>query len=269
MKTVKVVAAVICDSLREKQSIFATARGYGEFKGQWEFPGGKVEPGESAEQALRREIREELDVNIILGDLIETVEYDYPAFHLSMDCFWCELVGGEPKLLEAEDGRWLTKADLYTVPWLPADISLIRNIESQMGEPDLLRTQALRLLRHLCEEHILPETALHAPAPETEDFSALVSRLRTALSERYPATKLKRIMKSVHYANGFSDESLREAAFTLDEAEQYLVRNGFLDHNRGVAYFNERITAPDFTVSAQSLLGVMLESLLLAKAGKS
>ena len=138
-----------------------------------------------------------------------------------------------------------------------------------MGEPNRLRTQALRLLRHLCEENILPETALHTPAPETEDFLALVSRLRTALSERYPATKLKRIMKSVHYANGFSDESLREAAFTLDDAEQYLVRNGFLDHDRGVAYFNERITAPDFTVSAQSLLGVMLESLLLAKAGKS
>ena len=76
-------------------------------------------------------------------------------------------------------------------------------------------------------------------------------------------------MKSVHYANGFSDESLREVAFTLDEAEQYLVRNGFLDHDRGVAYFNERITAPDFTVSAQSLLGVMIESLLLTKAGKS
>ena len=87
MKTVKVVAAVICDSLRDKQSIFATARGYGEFKGQWEFPGGKVEPGESAEQALLRELREELDVNIRIGDLIETVEYDYTAFHLSMDCF--------------------------------------------------------------------------------------------------------------------------------------------------------------------------------------
>ena len=269
MKTVKVVAAVICDSLREKQSIFATARGYGEFKGQWEFPGGKVESGESAEQALLRELREELDVNIRICDLIETVEYDYPAFHLSMDCFWCELLGGAPKLLEAEDGRWLTKAELYTVPWLPADISLIRNIESKMGEPDLLRMQALRLLRHLCEEHILPETVFHAPVPETQNFSALVSRLRLALGERYPSTKLKRIMKSVHYANGFSDTDLREAAFTLDEAEQYLVRNGFLDHDRGVVYFNERITASDFSVTAQSLLGVMIESLLLAKAGKS
>lgn len=119
MKTVKVVAAVLCDSLREKQSIFATARGYGEFKGQWEFPGGKVEPGESTEQALRREIREELDVNIVLGDLIETVEYDYPAFHLSMDCFWCELSGDALKLLEAEEGRWLTKAELYTVTLAP------------------------------------------------------------------------------------------------------------------------------------------------------
>lgn len=155
------------------------------------------------------------------------------------------------------------------MPWLPADISLIRNIESKMGEPDLLRMQALRLLRHLCEEHILPETVFHAPVPETQNFSALVSRLRLALGERYPSTKLKRIMKSVHYANGFSDTDLRKAAFTLDEAEQYLVRNGFLDHDRGVAYFNERITAPDFSASAQSLLGVMLESLLLAKAGKS
>ena len=161
---------------------------------------------------FRREIKEELDVNIVLGDLIETVEYDYPAFHLSMDCFWCELSGGAPKLLEAEDGRWLTKAELYTVPWLPADISLIRNIESKMGEPDLLRMQALRLLRHLCEEHILPETVFHAPVPETQNFSALVSRLRLALGERYPSTKLKRIMKSVHYANGFSDTDLREAA---------------------------------------------------------
>lgn len=269
MKTVKVVAAVICDSLREKQSIFATARGYGEFKGQWEFPGGKVEPGESAEQALLREIREELDVNIRIGDLIETVEYDYPAFHLSMDCYWAELLGDEPKLLEAEDGRWLTKAELYTVPWLPADISLIRNIESKMGEPDLLRTQVLRLLRHLCEEDILPESVLHAPVPETQDFCSLVARLRRALGERYPATKRKRIMKSVHYANGFSDTDLREAAFTLDEAEQFLVRNGFLDHDRAVAYFNKRITEEGFTVSAPALLTVMIESLMLAKASET
>ena len=104
MKTVKVVAAVICDSLSEKKKIFATARGYGEFKGQWEFPGGKIE-AETQQQALVREIHEELDTKISVGDLIGTIEYDYPTFHLSMDCFWCEVVDGELKLLEAEDAK--------------------------------------------------------------------------------------------------------------------------------------------------------------------
>ena len=112
MKTVKVVAAVICDSILEKKSIFATARGYGEFKGQWEFPGGKIEADETPQQALVREIQEELDTKITVGDLIGTIEYDYPTFHLSMDCFWCEVVDGELKLLEAEDSRWLSKDTL-------------------------------------------------------------------------------------------------------------------------------------------------------------
>ena len=132
MKTIKVVAAVICDSLLEKSAIFATAKGYGEFRGQWEFPGGKLEAGENPKQALEREIREELAIKLTIGDLIDTIEYDYPNFHLSMDCFWCEILEGEPQLLEAEDARWLTKADLYTVPWLPAYISLIQKIEKEM-----------------------------------------------------------------------------------------------------------------------------------------
>ena len=111
MKTVKVVAAVICDSIKEKKLIFATARGYGESKGQWEFPGGKIEPGETPQEALVREIKEELDTLISVGDLIDTVEYDYPSFHLSMDCFWCEVIEGELKLLEAEDAKKEAKVD--------------------------------------------------------------------------------------------------------------------------------------------------------------
>lgn len=125
MKTIKVVAAVICDSFEKKTKIFATARGYGEFKGKWEFPGGKVEPGETSQQALIREIKEELDVKIEVGDLIDTIEYDYPDFHLSMDCFWCRVVNGKIVLKEAEEAKWLTKNELCSLDWLPADIALV------------------------------------------------------------------------------------------------------------------------------------------------
>lgn len=133
MKIIKVVAAVICDSIKDKKQIFATARGYGEFRGQWEFPGGKIEEGETSQQALVREIQEELEVTIQVGDLIDTIEYDYPTFHLSMDCFWCEVVGGTINLLEAEDAKWLIKDTLYDVQWLPADITLISTIGKMMG----------------------------------------------------------------------------------------------------------------------------------------
>ena len=132
MKTIHVVAAVICDAFEKKQKIFATAKGYGEFKGQWEFPGGKVESGETSRQALVREIQEELATKIRVGDLITTIEYDYPTFHLSMDCFWCDVTEGNLKLLEAEDARWLTKDKLYSVSWLPADMTLIAEIKKLM-----------------------------------------------------------------------------------------------------------------------------------------
>lgn len=121
MKIVRVVAAVIRDGDR----IFATARGYGEYKGWWEFPGGKIEAGETPEEALVREIHEELDTEIRVGELIDTIEYDYPTFHLSMDCFWAEVIAGRLVLKEAEDARWLTKETLESVQWLPADQTII------------------------------------------------------------------------------------------------------------------------------------------------
>lgn len=129
MKKIRVVAAVI----REDDKIYATARGYGELKGGWEFPGGKIESGETPQQALKREIREELDVEIAVHDYITTIEYDYPSFHLSMDCFWCEIISGELELKEAEDARWLTKETLDTVNWLPADITIIDTIRQQLS----------------------------------------------------------------------------------------------------------------------------------------
>lgn len=131
MRTIRVVAAVI----REGDKIFATAKGYGEFKGMWEFPGGKIEEGETPQQALVREIREELEVEIEVGELIQTIEYDYPTFHLSMDCFWAKIVAGEIVLKEAEAARWLTRDELGDVEWLPADITLIEKIISFLDIP--------------------------------------------------------------------------------------------------------------------------------------
>lgn len=132
MKTVRVVAAVI-KSVNEMGDtiIFSTQRGYGEFKGGWEFPGGKIEKGETPQEALSREIMEELDTEIIVGELIDTIEYDYPTFHLSMDCFLAEIVNGTLVLKEAEAARWLTKEQLYSVDWLPADLTIIEKIQEK------------------------------------------------------------------------------------------------------------------------------------------
>ena len=128
MKTIEVAAAVIVDSFENTTEVFATERGYGEFKGQWEFPGGKIEVGETPQQALIREIQEELTVKIKVGKLIDTIEYDYPKFHLSMQCFWCEVVSGNLELKEHEAARWLQKEQIYEVEWLPADVSLVEKI---------------------------------------------------------------------------------------------------------------------------------------------
>lgn len=128
MKKIRVVAAVI----HAEGRVFATQRGYGEYKDGWEFPGGKIEVGETPEDAVRREIREELDTDISVGELIGTIEYDYPNFHLSMDCFWCEIVCGELILKEHEAARWLDKESLYSVDWLPADISIIEKIKEKL-----------------------------------------------------------------------------------------------------------------------------------------
>ena len=127
-KTINVVAAVI----RQNGRIFATQRGYGNYKGWWEFPGGKIELGETPQAALMREIREELATEIEVGDLIANVEYDYPEFHLVMDCFWCTVRNGKLTLLEAEDARWLSKEDLFSVKWLPADLEILEKVAKEL-----------------------------------------------------------------------------------------------------------------------------------------
>ena len=127
MKTIKVVAAVICRG----DSVFATQRGYGNYKDWWEFPGGKIEAGETPEQALKREIREELATEISVGDYLMTVEYDYPEFHISMDCFICSIISGELTLLEHESARWLPLSDPWQVRWLPSDIEIIKKLSEK------------------------------------------------------------------------------------------------------------------------------------------
>ncbi len=126
MKKIEVVAAIITND----DKIFVTQRGYGEFKGGWEFPGGKMEAGETPEQALVREIQEELDTEIKVGQLVDTIEYNYPNFHLTMHCYLCTILSGSLVLKEHEAAKWLTLSTLDSVEWLPADISLINHLKS-------------------------------------------------------------------------------------------------------------------------------------------
>lgn len=133
MKMIRVVAAVIkAVNGNGEPIVFATQRGYGEFKGGWEFPGGKIEDGETPQEALKREIMEELDTEISVGEFIETVEYDYPTFHLSMDCFWCKIVKGDLALKEHEAAKWLTKDSLMDVEWLPADTEILNRLKDYL-----------------------------------------------------------------------------------------------------------------------------------------
>lgn len=133
MKTIRVVAAIMKATNESGEPIiFATQRGYGDYKDGWEFPGGKIEEGETPKEALKREIMEELETEIAVGELIDTIEYDYPGFHLSMDCFWCEIVKGNLVLKEHEAAKWVTKSQLNDVEWLPADITLIEKVREGM-----------------------------------------------------------------------------------------------------------------------------------------
>jgi 8-oxo-dGTP diphosphatase len=168
-----VVAAVI----RKDDMIFATARGYGEFKGGWEFPGGKIEEGETPQQALVREIKEELDTDIEVGELIDTIEYDYPTFHLSMDCFWAKVISGELILKEASDAKWLTREQLDSVKWLPADITLIEKINRSLLNDECVKytEQILKIVQGIEDgsldtslgEQFMDETIIQAVKSKT------------------------------------------------------------------------------------------------------
>ena len=146
MKTINVVAAIIIRATDDgTKQVFATQRGYGDWKGWWEFPGGKIEEGESTEDALKREIKEELATEISVGDYVDTIEYDYPAFHLSMKCYECSVISGKLELLEHENASWLTKENLRSVQWLPADITILDKVEKILHSNFLIATRIRKI----------------------------------------------------------------------------------------------------------------------------
>ena len=190
MKTVKVVAAVICDDLNKKNKVFATARGYGEYKGKWEFPGGKIEEGETPSQALKREIEEELDTEINVGDYICTVEYDYPSFHLSMDCFFCEVVKGQLVLKEAEEAKWLTKDTIDSVEWLPADAMVVEKIKGLMvilggcaSSQNNAAPEAAVKMTEITEATVTESAATEPAKPDETETEETVTESTTAESD--------------------------------------------------------------------------------------
>ena len=229
MKTIKVVAAAICDSIKDKKQIFATARGYGEFKGQWKFPGGKIEPDETPQEALVREIQEELDVKIKVDDLIDTIEYDYPSFHLSMDCFWCTVVDGKIILKEAEASRWLSKEELYSVDWLPADRELIRKVRN-----------ILELERYFKQD----DDAFYPKNNGGKDFKGVKSINRcidstrnnmAVVQSKLPPASISDVFSCVNQfiemvreGNGASDNIVRVESIILDDVPHIIMDNGII-----------------------------------------
>ena len=239
MKTIRVVAAVICDSIEHKTKIFSTARGYGEFKGGWEFPGGKIEAGETPQQAVVREIREELDATVKIGDLIDTIEYDYPAFHLSMDCFWCEVASGELKLLEAEAARWLTKEELDLQRLMSShiqdfiysnDLLTIFNERPRQEEPDILAIDRngdlyiLELKRWSSDRENLLQVLRYGQLYGSSNYDEL-----NELFQKYSKSNAELLEIHKQYFDLPDDKALRKSDFNMHQ--HFLIVTNGLDQN--------------------------------------
>ena len=239
MKTIRVVAAVICDSIEHKTKIFSTARGYGEFKGGWEFPGGKIEAGETPQQAVVREIREELDATVKIGDLIDTIEYDYPAFHLSMDCFWCEVASGELKLLEAEAARWLTKEELDLQRLMSShiqdfiysnDLLTIFNERPRQEEPDILAIDRngdlyiLELKRWSSDRENLLQVLRYGQLYGSSNYDEL-----NELFQKYSKSNVELLEIHKQYFDLPDDKALRKSDFNMHQ--HFLIVTNGLDQN--------------------------------------